>query len=158
MSDLMHLRRLSITRRVVLSLQRKTLMAQLTMSDRQVLNPTESILNVEELTNELRQNAIEDKKIFYKVARAVHRGVGHGRTSPVFLVHFVQSLLMPLSKQLGHSSESPSAVVKAGTSCSGTLNFAAERMVICQIAHGSGPAELTDLKLVCSAVKPMLVA
>ena len=121
-SDLMHLRRLSITRRVVLSLQRKTLMAQLTMSDRQVLNPTESILTVEELTNELRQNAIEDKKIFYKVARAVHRGVGHGQTSHMFPVHFVQSLLMPFSKWLGHPCESPSAVVKAETSCSLTCS------------------------------------
>ncbi|KAL0042983.1 hypothetical protein WJX79_005915 [Trebouxia sp. C0005] len=73
--DLMHLRRLSITRRVVLSMQRKVLMAQLATSDGQVLNPTESILTVEELTRALGQNAAEDRKIFYKVARAVHRGV-----------------------------------------------------------------------------------
>ena len=73
--DLMHLRRLSITRRVVLSMQRKAFMAQLAASDSQVLNPTESILTVEELTKALSQNAVEDRKIFYKVARAVHRGV-----------------------------------------------------------------------------------
>jgi len=71
----MHLRRLSITRRVVLSMQRKALMAQLATSDSQVLNPTESILTVEELTKALSENAVEDRKIFYKVARAVHRGV-----------------------------------------------------------------------------------
>jgi hypothetical protein len=75
--DLMHLRRLSITRRVVLSMQRKALMAQLATSDSQILNPTESILTVEELTKALSQNAVEDRKIFYKVARAVHRGVSN---------------------------------------------------------------------------------
>lgn len=104
-------------------------MAQLTMSDRQVLNPTESILNVEELTNELRQNAIEDKQIFYKVARAVHRGVGCGQTSHVFLVQLVQSPLMPFRTRPNPISESPSAVVKAGTSCSDTLQ-------LCSRMHG----------------------
>ncbi|KAA6421902.1 MAG: hypothetical protein FRX49_08221 [Trebouxia sp. A1-2] len=56
------------------SKRRKVLMAQLATSDGQVLNPTESILTVEELTRALGQNAAEDRKIFYKVARAVHRG------------------------------------------------------------------------------------
>ncbi len=51
------------------------MMAQLVTSDSQVLNPTESILTVEELTKALSENAVEDRKIFYKVARAVHRGV-----------------------------------------------------------------------------------
>lgn len=52
-------------------------MAQLATSDSQILNPTESILTVEELTKALSQNAVEDRKIFYKVARAVHRGVSN---------------------------------------------------------------------------------
>ena len=56
-------------------MQRKALMAQLATSDSQVLNPTESILTVEELTKALSENAVEDRKIFYKFARAVHRGV-----------------------------------------------------------------------------------
>ncbi len=75
MCDLMHLRKLSMTRRFVLSLERKAHMIQLAISDSQVLNPTENILTVGRLTEELRQNAVEDQKIFYKVARAVHRGV-----------------------------------------------------------------------------------
>ena len=61
-------------------MQRKAMMAQLVTSDSQVLNYTESILTVEELTKALNENAVEDRKIFYKVARAVHRGV-----SKVFL-------------------------------------------------------------------------
>ncbi len=52
-------------------------MVQLATSDSQVLNPTESILTVEELTKALSENAGEDRKIFYKVARAVHRGVSN---------------------------------------------------------------------------------
>lgn len=70
-------------------MQRKVLMAQLATSDGQVLNPTESILTVEELTRALGQNAAEDRKIFYKVARAVHRGVSETCLSDILCLLLV---------------------------------------------------------------------
>lgn len=56
-------------------MERKALMIQLAISDSQVLNPTENILTVEELTHALQKNAGTDHQIFYKTAKAVHRGV-----------------------------------------------------------------------------------
>ncbi|DBB11507.1 TPA: hypothetical protein ACH3X3_006911 [Trebouxia sp. C0006] len=109
--DLMHLRRLSITRRVVLSMQRKAMMAQLVTSDSQVLNPTESILTVEELTKALSENAVEDRKIFYKVARAVHRGVLTLQQTAENLVHAyphigsMEVMLEVLADQRGEPSK-----------------------------------------------------
>ena len=73
--DLLFLRRLFLTRRCVLSMARKALISQLADTDSQVLNPTENILTVEHLTKTLRENAAEDHELYYKVARAMFRGV-----------------------------------------------------------------------------------
>lgn len=73
--DLFFLRRLFLTRRCVLSMDRKALISQLAASDTEVLNPTENITTVEHLTATLKQNAAEDHELYYKVARAMFRGV-----------------------------------------------------------------------------------
>ena len=59
----------------MLSLERKSLINQLAATDHEVLNPTENIFQVEHLTNTLKENAAEDHELYYKVARAMFRGV-----------------------------------------------------------------------------------
>ena len=59
----------------MLSMERKSLINQLTATDHEVLNPTDNIFQVEHLTNTLKENAAEDHELYYKVARAMFRGV-----------------------------------------------------------------------------------
>lgn len=73
--DLMHLRRLYITRRCVLSMQRKSLMKQIADTDSQLLSPSPTVIRVEKLTEALHENSAEDYEVFYKIARAMYRGV-----------------------------------------------------------------------------------
>lgn len=73
--DLLFLRRIFLTRRCVSSMDRKALINQLAATDGQVLNPTENIRAVEHLFTKLRENAAEDHELYYKVARAMFRGV-----------------------------------------------------------------------------------
>lgn len=111
MCDLMHLRRLSMTRRCVLSMERKALMIQLAISDSQVLNPTENILTVEELTHALQKNAGTDHQIFYKTAKAVHRGVLTLQQTAENIVHAyphlgsVEVMLELLAAERGEASK-----------------------------------------------------
>ena len=74
--DLLHIRCLLITRRCVLSLERKIFVNQLAANDKQVLNPIGNIVTIEDLTTALRRNAAEDHETFYTVVRGVYRGVG----------------------------------------------------------------------------------
>ena len=74
-TDLMHLRQLFLTRRCTLSLERKALMSQLQRVDSQVLNPTDNMAEVADVTNALQQNASEDYQMYYKIARSMYRGV-----------------------------------------------------------------------------------
>lgn len=73
--DLLFLRRLFLTRRCVLSVERKNLTRQLAVSDHDVLNPSENMPAVDHLTDRLKDNAAEEHELFYKVARAIFRGV-----------------------------------------------------------------------------------
>ena len=91
-----------MTRRCVLSMERKALMIQLAISDSQVLNPTENILTVEELTHALQKNAAADHQIFYKTAKAVHRGVSMQDNHIVLKTEFGRPMLCCTSCWLTH--------------------------------------------------------
>ena len=74
-ADLLHLRKLYLTRRCVLSYERKAIMSKLSHIDCHILNPTSHMAELEDLTSALQQNAAEDYQMYYKVARSVYRGV-----------------------------------------------------------------------------------
>ena len=74
-ADLLHLRKLYLTRRCVLSYERKAIMRKLSHIDCHILNPTSRMAELEDLTTALQQNAAEDYQMYYKVARSVYRGV-----------------------------------------------------------------------------------
>lgn len=50
-------------------------MTQLAATDQEVLNPTQNIVAVERLTHALKENAAEDHELYYKISRALFRGV-----------------------------------------------------------------------------------
>ena len=74
-ADLLHLRKLYLTRRCVLSLERKAIIRRLSQIDCHILNPTSCMAELQDLTGALQQNAAEDYQMYYKVARSVYRGV-----------------------------------------------------------------------------------
>lgn len=74
--DLMFLRRLNLTKRCVLSTERKVLMHQMAISEAEVLNDrSDNLTTVSLLAAQMQHNTAEDRQVYYKLARALYRGV-----------------------------------------------------------------------------------
>ncbi len=73
--DLLHARRLLVTRRCVLSTERRIITNQLADNDANTSHPLDSIVTIEHLTAALRRNAAENHELYYRVARGVYCGV-----------------------------------------------------------------------------------
>ncbi len=69
-------------------MERKVMMQRLQCIDSQVLNPTEAMAEVEDLTKALQQNAAEDYQMYYKIARSMYRGVSSHCTLHVLYIAF----------------------------------------------------------------------
>lgn len=72
----MYIRRLNLTKRCLLSEERKALMHQMAVSENAALiNRDDNLLTVSQLAAQLQQNTAEDRQVYYKLARALYRGV-----------------------------------------------------------------------------------
>lgn len=72
----MFLRRLNLTKRCVLSTERQVLMHQMAVSEAEALdNRSDNLATVSRLAAQLQQNTAEDRQVYYKLARALYRGV-----------------------------------------------------------------------------------
>lgn len=79
--DLMYLRRLNLTQRCALSMERKALMSQMAQCEAQALTQnakrSENLYSVADLAACLQKNTAEDRQVYYQLARALYRGVSH---------------------------------------------------------------------------------
>lgn len=71
----MHLRRLYLTKRGLLALQRKALLYSMANCDSQLVHPSDNSVTTEEVAASLRDIAFEDQAVLYRIARAVWVGV-----------------------------------------------------------------------------------
>ena len=74
--DFLLLRRLYLTRRGLLAVEREALVADLHRASMHELSSTESFAKMVDVSAKLRQNAAEDYLAYIKVACAARRGVG----------------------------------------------------------------------------------
>ena len=74
--DLLFLRRLNLTRRCTLSTERKALLHQMAASEAEALDHrSDNLQAVSLMATQLQKNAAEDRQVYYKLARALYRGV-----------------------------------------------------------------------------------
>jgi len=74
-ADLMRLRQLFLTKRRFLALERKRLVSFLATFDDQLLHPSDNSTTATDLVNRLKDNALEDQQVLFKVVGAVWFGV-----------------------------------------------------------------------------------
>jgi len=72
--DLLFLRRLNLTRRCTLSTERKALLHQMAASEA-LDHRSDNLQAVSLMATQLQKNAAEDRQVYYKLARALYRGV-----------------------------------------------------------------------------------
>lgn len=75
MQDFAYLRRLYLTRRALLALERKQLMAQTLVTANSLPDPADGFESVSDLASKLCQNAQQDYEVYIKIGYAVRRGV-----------------------------------------------------------------------------------
>lgn len=74
--DLLFIRRLNLTKRCVLSAERTALMRRMAASEAEALdNRSDHLQTVSLLAAQLQQNTAEDRQVYYKLAKALYRGV-----------------------------------------------------------------------------------
>jgi len=87
--DLLFLRRLNLTRRCTLSTERKALLHQMAVSEAEALDHrSDNLQAVSLMATQLQQNAAEDRQVYYKLARALYRGVS-ASTWVFFILFFL---------------------------------------------------------------------
>lgn len=75
MQDFAYLRRLYLTRRALLALERTKLMAQTPVTGNSLPDPADGFESVSDLASKLCQNAQQDYEVYIKIGYAVRRGV-----------------------------------------------------------------------------------
>lgn len=74
--DLMFMRCLNLTRRVTLSTERKALLQAMAASEAEGLrNRSDNLSCLSQLATKLQQNTADDRLVYYRLARALYRGV-----------------------------------------------------------------------------------
>lgn len=106
--DLLFIRRLNLTKRCVLSAERTALMQRMAASEAEALeNRCDHLQTVSLLTAQLQQNTAEDRQVYYKLARALYRGVLSSQQLSEAMVHaypyiaVVETLLDTLAEDRG---------------------------------------------------------
>jgi len=75
--DLMHLRRLYLTKRGLLALQRKELVRSIADADSDhLVHPSDNCAKAADVAVSLQENAFQDQQVLYRIARATWCGVG----------------------------------------------------------------------------------
>lgn len=110
--DMLFLRRLNLTRRCTLSTERKVLLHQMAVSEAEALdNRSDNLQAVSLMAAQLQQNAAEDRQVYYKLARALYRGVLSSQQLSEAMVHaypyiaVVETLLDTLADDRGAPSK-----------------------------------------------------
>ena len=71
----MHLRRLYLTKRGLLALERKELVSSIASFDNQLLHPSDYAAMAADVADRLKESAFADQQVLYRIARAVWCGV-----------------------------------------------------------------------------------
>ena len=74
--DIMILRQLYLTRRHMLHTSRDALIASTRDPQEPRLHPSETVIRMADLANQLKDNASADQKLLYQMSRAFYCGVG----------------------------------------------------------------------------------
>ena len=85
-ADVMHLRRLYLTRRTLLAQQRKALIHSIAHFDSQLVHPSDNSVTAEEVAARLKDIAFEDQAVLYRIARAVWCGVSPWQPHPASIL------------------------------------------------------------------------
>ena len=89
--DLLFVRRLNLTKRCILSAERKALMQRMAASEADALdNRSDHLQTVSLLAAQLQQNTAEDRQVYYKLAKALYRGV-----RPLICLHTLIAVRQP---------------------------------------------------------------
>ena len=73
--DALYIRRLYLTKRGLLAVERNALMAEMDTVNKAIPHATESLASVSNVASLLQQNAIQDYQVYIKVCAAMRRGV-----------------------------------------------------------------------------------
>ncbi|KAL0044756.1 hypothetical protein WJX82_008434 [Trebouxia sp. C0006] len=86
--DLMHLRRLYLTKRGLLVLQRKELVRSIADADSEhLVHPSDTCAKAADVSVSLQENAFQDQQVLYRIARATWCGVLSVRQLALVMVH-----------------------------------------------------------------------
>lgn len=108
LQDMMLLRQLYITRRHILAVHRKELMAG---TQEQTPHPIESVTRMSDLANQLKENAWEDHHLLYNMSRAFFCGVLTMKQAGIVMVHsfpkmpVLEEMLNTFAAERGFASE-----------------------------------------------------
>ena len=73
--DLMHLRRIYVTRRGLHAMERRELLSQAPVSHHQMPLPSDNLTQLSDLASRLQKNAADDYRVYHRIACAARRGV-----------------------------------------------------------------------------------
>lgn len=117
-SDLMHLRRLYLTKRGLLAAQRRQLVSSIAFSDDQLRHPSDNSVDAADVGQSLKDNAREDQRVLYRVARVVWSGILSSKQLSLVMVHsypympILEHFLDTLAVREGYPS-SPDVIASA---------------------------------------------
>lgn len=97
-ADLMHLRRLYLTKRALLAVQRTALIHSMANLDGQLVHPSDNSAVAEEVAARLKDIAFEDQAVLYRIARAVWVGVSLSSCQIYTLYRRVKPLCVVFSR------------------------------------------------------------
>ena len=75
MQDMMHLRRIYVTRRGLHAMERRALLSQAPVSHHQIPLPSDNLTQLSDLASQLKKNAADDYRVYHRIACALRRGV-----------------------------------------------------------------------------------
>ncbi|KAL3139121.1 hypothetical protein ABBQ32_005913 [Trebouxia sp. C0010 RCD-2024] len=75
MRDIMHLRRIYVTRRGLHAMERRALLSQAPVSHHQIPLPSDNLTQLSDLASQLKKNAADDYRVYHRIACALRRGV-----------------------------------------------------------------------------------
>lgn len=85
--DALYIRRLYLTKRGLLAVERNALMAEMDTVNKAIPHATESLASVSNVASLLQQNAIQDYQVYIKVCAAMRRGVFSTQQWATMIVH-----------------------------------------------------------------------
>ncbi|KAL0033744.1 hypothetical protein WJX77_003466 [Trebouxia sp. C0004] len=85
--DALYIRRLYLTKRGLLAVERNALMAEMDTVNKAIPHATESLASVSNVASLLQQNAIKDYHVYIKVCAAMRRGVFSTQQWATMIVH-----------------------------------------------------------------------